>query len=128
MDFFVITPHRYDIMFEEKKSIVEQISSVYYIKAFYASVTTPDGTFDMEKTMELFEYVDFFIADLSYERPSCYFEVGVAQLTEKTVHLMAVSGTDIHQVFNRNQVRFYRDLDEYKDLIHGFLTLHQATA
>jgi len=47
------------------------------------------------------------LADLSGERPSCYFELGFAEALSRPVRLVAVEGTPIHQSSYRELVRFY---------------------
>jgi hypothetical protein len=57
------------------------------------------------------------IADLSLERPSCYFELGVAQALDVPVQMIAASGTRIHQTATAGTVIFYADLDQYAFVI-----------
>lgn len=62
------------------------------------------------------------IADLSYERPSCYFEVGFAQALGKKVHMFALQGTPVHQVSDRGKVKFYGSLEELERMLEGLLS------
>lgn len=48
------------------------------------------------------------IADLSLQRPSCYYELGLAQALGRTTLLVAEEGTDVHQAFGRSDVLFYK--------------------
>lgn len=57
------------------------------------------------------------IADLSFERPSVYYELGVAECLDMACVLIARSETPIHQSANRDDVILYRDLDEYESAI-----------
>jgi len=61
------------------------------------------------------------IADLSYERPSCYYELGLAEALGAAVSLIAADGTDIHQSSNRELVRFYSNLASYERVINDIL-------
>jgi hypothetical protein len=58
------------------------------------------------------------IADLALERPSCYFEVGLAQSAGLRVDLIAPTGTPIHQVAGRQRVHRYSSPREYEALVH----------
>lgn len=126
MEFFMITPHAKDPAFQQKMGLVKAIARRYGMQPLYAASKLPERTFDMEGTMAVFQRGAFFIADLSLERPSCYFEVGFAQASGKHVHLMAATGTDIHQVFHRESVRYYSSLAQYEELIALFLEYHHG--
>ena len=51
------------------------------------------------------------LADLSLERPSCYFELGVAIGVGLPAVVVAAAGTPIHQTADRGGVAFYDSLD-----------------
>jgi hypothetical protein len=51
------------------------------------------------------------IADLSLERPSCYYELGVALGVGLPTVVVAAAGTPIHQTADRASVAFYDSLD-----------------
>lgn len=122
MSFFVITPHSSDPSFNIKKQIVEELAVSHKAKVYFGSKSDNGEFLAADKVMNLYRTIDLFIADLSYERPSCYFEVGFVQALGKKVHLLAVQGTEIHQVFDRYQVKFYQDLAEYRQLIELILS------
>ena len=57
----------------------------------------------------------FVFADLTCERPSCYYEIGLADALAKPVILVAKKGTRIHQVYGH--VRFYESISHYASLV-----------
>jgi nucleoside 2-deoxyribosyltransferase len=59
---------------------------------------------------------DAVLADLSGERPSCYYEIGVAEALGLPVFAVATIGTRIHQT-GVADVRFYADLRALEDMI-----------
>jgi hypothetical protein len=122
MDIFIITPHSLDSLLVKKRQVVEYVSKKYGINVNYGP-NPPYDEINREEIVNLYEHVDYFIADLSYERPSCYFEVGFVQGLNKPIHLIAMDGTDIHQVFGRDKVRFYKNIDEYENLINSLLSI-----
>lgn len=121
MEIFIITPYKFDPLFEKKRQIVESASKQFGINVHYGPYPPYDEKTDKEKIVNLYKDIDYFIADLSYERPSCYFEVGFAQGLNKSIHLIAMDGTEIHQVLDRDKVYFYNNLHEYEDLINSIL-------
>lgn len=120
MDIFTITPHKFDPLFEKKRQIIESASKHFGINVHYGP-NPPYDEIDRKKTVDLYKHIDFFIADLSYERPSCYFEVGFVQALDKPVVLIAMDSTDIHQILDRDNVRFYKDIYGYETLINSIL-------
>ena len=116
MKIFLITPHSVDKNFEEKLKIVSEVCQQNGMKA-ETGVINYDGNFNFDKSVELYQEVNFFIADLSFERPSCYYEVGYAQALNKKIFLIAEEGTFIHQVNNKSSLQYYKTLKEYKELI-----------
>ncbi len=61
----------------------------------------------------------FVFADLSYERPSCYYELGIAQALNKITFIVARQGTTIHQA--EGEIHFYNNLIEYEKLVRQAL-------
>jgi nucleoside 2-deoxyribosyltransferase len=59
------------------------------------------------------------LADLTGERPSCYFEIGFAEALRRPVHLIAELGTDIHQSAFRHRTRFYADVADLEAVVHA---------
>jgi hypothetical protein len=51
------------------------------------------------------------LADLSLERPSCYYELGVALGIGLPTVVVAAAGTPVHQTADRGSVAFYDSLD-----------------
>jgi len=70
------------------------------------------------QTMAKMQDADILVADLSLERPSCYYELGVAQALGHPIFLVAAAGTPIHQVANRRQIHFYEDIQELSILMN----------
>ena len=114
MKLFYIAPHYLDSEFEKKIQILQKLSSKKGIEVL-KGIKVGKNKFDSEKTMELYQEADFFIADLSYQSPSCYYEVGYNQGLNRLVKLIALKGTIIHQV--KGEVHFYSNLKEYEQLI-----------
>jgi hypothetical protein len=69
---------------------------------------------------------EFVLADVSLERPSCYFELGMAEALGALVVIIASVGTPIHQIGNAGEVRFYSSLDEYRSEIARLLEAHRG--
>jgi len=68
-----------------------------------------------------FTRANAIIADVSRERPSCYYELGVAEAIGKRVHLIAETGTPIHQSAAGARVSYYSNLDDLTDVVESAL-------
>lgn len=120
----MITPYRYDQLFQSKKLIVMNIAVQYHLQPFYADFDVPLLTagFHMKKTLAAIKRSKFIIADLTYERPSCYYEIGYAHGLQKRVHLIAYENPhgesyppcEVHGI---EEVKCYRDLETYLQVI-----------
>ncbi|MFD5846834.1 hypothetical protein [Streptomyces chartreusis] len=77
--------------------------------------------FDLVRVVDEIKRAALVIADLSLERPSCYYELGLAQALGAQVALIAMSGTNIHQAFGRNSVAEFRDLRDYPATVRRVL-------
>ena len=122
MQFYVITPVGSDAQFAEKKSIVEKLGRINGLRPYFPFDIAGKTNFDINSTLTQLSKSGFVLADLSKERPSCYFEVGLAQAIGKDVYIIAERGTDIHQAHGRNLARFYHDILSYEQVISNVLS------
>jgi hypothetical protein len=61
------------------------------------------------------------LADLSLERPSCYYELGVVHGTGLPVAVVAEVGTMIHQTADRWSLSYYDSLDDLESQVRTAL-------
>jgi hypothetical protein len=122
--FHVIMPIGSDRAFPIKQEIIRQIAKTYNLEAHFPNYSSSKPVFAIRQTMEDLRGSLFVIADLSLERPSCYYELGIAESLGKKVFIIAQSGTDIHQTMNREYVQFYQDLSDFKEVLRGTIQNH----
>ena len=114
--FYVICPVGTDPDFALKKKILHELGSEYELEPFFPlernrEFDVFDATTDLRRS-------EFVVADLSLERPSCYFELGMAQALGCPVATVAAAGTRLHQFGrNKNDIVFYEDLVHYRAII-----------
>jgi nucleoside 2-deoxyribosyltransferase len=121
MVFYVIMPVGADKQFADKKSILQDVAQKKGLAPYFPFDRTDKATFDINGTLSVLKDSDFVLADLSMARPSCYFELGLAQALGKYVYLIAEEGTDIHQAHGRSLAHFYRGLKSYEQVISKVL-------
>jgi nucleoside 2-deoxyribosyltransferase len=114
MYFYVIMPVGADPLFAEKKSILQDLALREGLSPHFPFDESGNIGFNLKSTLSVLRDSEFVLADLSLERPSCYFELGLAQALGKDVYLIAKQGSDIHQAHGRNLTRFYSDLATYE--------------
>jgi hypothetical protein len=124
-DFYVIAPISLDLHYEDKKNILLVLAKSFGFRAYFP-LDRFEGTSSAldvlpDRIAKDFQSARFVLADLSYERPSCYYELGIAQASEVSTVLIAEAGTDIHQAGGRQAVRYYADLREYQDVVESVL-------
>ena len=119
--FYVIMPVGADKYFEEKRSLIQRVAQREGLIPYFPYSRTGNISFDINATLSVLKDSEFILADLSMERPSCYFELGLAQALGKDAYLIAEQGTDIHQAHGRNLTRFYADLPSYEQVVSAML-------
>lgn len=113
--FYIISPVAADPDFAAKRAIVSAAAESVDVEPLFPLDRGPGVA--LERASGDISKAKFVLADLSYERPSCYFELGVAEAAGVDVGIVAKSGTPIHQVGYASQVNFYTDLDEYRSIV-----------
>ena len=121
MGFYVIMPVGADKQFADKKSILEKVAQREDLTPYFPFDKANNEIFDINGTLSVLKDSDFVLADLSMERPSCYFELGLAQALGKDVYLVADQGTDIHQAHGRSLAHFYDGLQSYEKVVSNVL-------
>lgn len=108
---YIIGPVYSDPQYEQKRQVLAEISSGHRYQFFFP--LERHKSFSLDSMRSDLRNAAVVIVDLSLERPSCYFELGVAQALDVPVKMIAASGTPIHQTATPSTVIFYSDLDEY---------------
>lgn len=116
------TPYKLDHDHDQKKSIVQELLRPTPIDLLIANDNPEGRSITVEKTIEWMQTSNYFLVDLSYERPSCYYELGYIQSMDKETLIVAKSGEKIHMSLNRNQISFYTDIEDYKRTIRIWLS------
>jgi hypothetical protein len=124
--FYVISPVAADPDFLTKRAILAATARSLGVEPLFPLDRDPGVA--LERASEDIRRANFVLADLSFERPSCYFELGLAEATGVDVGIVARSGTPIHQVGYASQVNFYRDLDDYKRIVRRLFDMKFARA
>ena len=118
---FFIAPYRIDLEYLAKKNIVANLCVSNNLEFLIAEDIQTGNSLNAKDTLKLLNECDFAIADLSFERPSCYYEVGYLQALNKTVHLICKSNTTVHQVLQVENLITYSNLDDYRLAIEKVL-------
>ena len=123
-DFVVIMPISSDEMATTKVELISSVALAHGFVAHFPDYDSRSYRFDLTETKQRYRACAFIIADLSYERPSCYYELGIAEALGKTVHVIAVEGTVIHQTANRDSVQYYRDVAQLESIMVSLFRSH----
>ncbi len=113
--FYVICPVGADKDFARKRQILEEVGQTVNMKAFFPMEQHIE--FSIEITRSELRKAKLVVADLSHERPSCYFELGVAQALLAPIFVLASKGTQIHQIAESLSVSWFSDLKQYRHLV-----------
>jgi hypothetical protein len=100
-----------DPLYQTKRGILENLATRKKIMAHFPF--DPEGLIH-GSIIDDMKSAFFIFADMSYERPSCYYELGLAQALGKKVFLVAQKGTILHQL--QGTVSYYQHIEEYEQL------------
>jgi hypothetical protein len=116
---YAIMPVSSDPQFETKRAVLSAVADGFGIDAHFPldHLSHHAADFDLDEVLGALTGSIGVIADLSLERPSCYYELGLAQALGVRVALIAETGTVIHQAHNRAEVAAYTAGDSYRDLV-----------
>lgn len=114
---YVIMPVNSDPHAALKRDLLSQIAARFQLQLCLPRYEKEGAAFNLGKTLARMRRAAFVFADLSLARPSCYYELGLAEALGKTVHAIAQIGTDIHQTSVRKTVKYYADYDELQSLV-----------
>jgi len=109
---YAIMPISSDTEFSIKKEIIKRTSNKLGVEVHFPFETIKDYSSNVFSEIS---GACFVFADLSFERPSCYYELGVAQALEKEPFIVACVGTTIHQT--QGDVHYYNNLLQYEELV-----------
>lgn len=100
-----------------KRQAIADIAASTGWEVIFPEYDKTEPTFDFASLVESMKGASLVLADLSMERPSCYFELGVAETLGSRICLLAENGTPIHQTSKRLETRFYSSLGSFKSLV-----------
>jgi len=113
---YAIMPLSADSDFRRKRDMFISIAEQYDVNIHFPfEVSSKDD----DDVLENLRSASIVFADLSFERPSCYYELGLAQALNLPTYLVAYEGTTLHQV--HGQVHFYKNLADYEKLVKDAL-------
>lgn len=114
MYFTVIMPgEKHDLHHVAKKAIITEAAAESGLLVVRFPPSFPYQTFDLGAALNQLTSAEFVLADLTGERPSCYYELGLAEAMGKKVSLLARVGTPIHQTAARSSVVFFNDMQDF---------------
>jgi nucleoside 2-deoxyribosyltransferase len=107
-------PRESDPESKKKLQILKAIAEKFRYNLNIPEYDPVNPNFNIENMIEQIKRAVVVIVDLSFERPSCYYELGVAESLHKKIIVFAKLGTNIHQTSYRNEITFYKNLNEFE--------------
>ena len=113
----VIMPVASDPLHAQRSAAIKGGLAEVGCAAIFPTYDAVDPQCSSEEFTALIRSANAVLADLTGERPSCYFELGFAEALGKPARLFAQAGTRIHQSGHRHTIVFYRGIDELASLV-----------
>lgn len=121
---FVIMPINRNEVAQEKIKILRKVSNSYGWFTHLPIYDPEAPVFNLRETICDMQTSDLVFADLTGERPSCYYELGLAEALRLPIFALAERGSPIHQTSIRGEVQTYSSLDEFEHLVERALSTH----
>jgi hypothetical protein len=115
--FHVIMPVASDPGWQKRRAAIEKAASRHTADVRFPNYLPQAPTFRLSDLKQELLGATFVLVDLTHERPSCYYELGLAEALGVRVQLVAECGTPIHQSAARDEVRYYANLDELEAIV-----------
>jgi len=123
---YFVSPVGSDPDYVSKRQALDSIAEELGVEFFFP--LDRHKSFSLDAAVRDIRGAWLVIADLSLERPSCYFEVGLAQAIGKSVAFIATTGTFLHQTGGTENLLSYRDITEYREAIRQIILSRQQGA
>lgn len=107
----IIMPVHSDPSYGVKSAVITRVATRYSWAVLLPKYNPDNPRFDIDQALRALSQVSLVVADLSRERPSTYFELGLVEALRIPVRVIAELGTEIHQTSHRDNIRFYAGLD-----------------
>lgn len=117
---YYVSPVGTDPEYGAKRDVLNDISKELGIEWFFP--LDRHTSFAVPTVLEDLRAAAFVVADLSLERPSCYFELGLTQALGVPLSLIAKEGTILHQAGETDGIVIYQDLRSYRSAVKHCLT------
>ncbi|MGA9582524.1 MAG: hypothetical protein WBR13_11220 [Allosphingosinicella sp.] len=118
----IIMPVWSDPRFREKQAAIERGAEAAGFTARFPEYSASNPEFDADAYERQVKSASVVLADLTGERPSCYFEIGFAEGMGRSLHIIAEKGTDVHQSAYRHRARYYSNMDQLERLVFEILS------
>lgn len=122
----IIMPVWSDPRFQEKQVAMARGADAAGYKLRFPEYPAANPEFDADVYEAQLRSSSAVLADLTGERPSCYFEIGFAEGMGRSIHIIAEAGTDIHQSAYRHRARYYSSMAELERLVFEILASEHA--
>lgn len=122
---YFISPVGSDPQYLDKRKVLAETASEQGVEFFFP--LDRHTAFSVEAAMKDLRKSWIVIADLSFERPSCYFEVGLAQGVGTPVSFIAAANTLLHQAGGTSGILRYSSLQTYRASVLELLAQHKRS-
>ena len=108
----IVMPIGSDPGFADKQAAIGRGARLAGFQASFPDYQVLQPAFQLSALIAHMRGAAVVLADVTGERPSCYYEVGVAEALGIPTLLIAEAGTAIHQAGGRAEAKYYADLGD----------------
>lgn len=114
-----VGPRAVDPLSDLKLRICARISGLFEMQCVRPVYNPEMPNFNLPLEKERVKKARLALVDLSFERPSVYYELSMIEILKVPAVLVAASGTTIHQTSQREDVAFFKDLSDFEKIVES---------
>jgi hypothetical protein len=119
---YFIMPVGSDASFSSKRAALNHLLEQFRMEGHFPLESRAHMSFRSAQAVADMREASLIIADLALERPSCYYEVGLAHGAGLAVACIAPAGTAIHQLDRRHQLTYYEGEEDYVRVVSELIS------
>jgi len=120
---YVIMPVGSDPIYPARRAAIQRGILAAGLTPRFPAYSLDKPSFNLPELTSILKNAEIVVVDLSHERPSCYYELGLAEALGKKVVPIAERGTPIHQFSARSLMRFYDKISDVEKTIEDILLM-----
>ena len=118
---YFVMPGLVDPLAHHKRQVILEVCTAFGISVRFPAFNPDSLEFNLDQEKDAILSSAGAIVDLSFERPSCYYELGLIECLGVPAFLICGRDAAVHQTMNRSSVVRFDGIDSYRSVIRDLV-------